>query len=70
MSEYLPQPDLECERIAALGCIIAEYFPEDAELFAAMDAQDMLGTVYGQLLVMGEDPDEILEAFGVTEGEN
>ncbi len=70
MSEYLSQPDLERERIAALGYVIAEYFPEDAELFADMDAQDMLGNVYGQLLVIGEDPDKILEAFGVTEGEN
>jgi len=32
-----------------------------------MDEEDQLGYIYGQLLEMGEDPDVILQEFGITE---
>ena len=67
MNEFSPQPNPESERQAALRRIIERFVPEDAEFLDEMDEEDQLGYIYGQLLEMGENPDEILHAFGVTE---
>jgi hypothetical protein len=32
-----------------------------------MDFDDALGFIYGQLMEIGEDPDTVLQEFGVTE---
>ena len=68
MSEFLSQPNPEFERETALRRLIEQYLPEDVEFLGDMDDEDKLGYVYGQLLEQGEDPDEILREFGVTEG--
>ncbi len=67
MSEFLLPSNPELERETALRQVIEQYLPEDAEFLADMDEEDKLGYMYGQLLEMGEDPDEILHEFGVTE---
>lgn len=69
MGEFLPQQsNPEIEREASLAQLVEQYFPEDKEFFSEMDFDDALGFVYGQLLEQGEDPDLILQEFGVTEG--
>lgn len=70
MSEFLSNPDVEREREEALESIITKYFPEYGEFLAGMDAEDLIGAVYGQLLEIGEDADEVLQKYGVTEREN
>ena len=67
MSEFISQPNPELERGTALLRVTEQYFPEDVEFLADMDEGDKLGYIYGQLLEMGKDPDEILQGFGVTE---
>ena len=67
MNEFLSQPNPELERETALRQLIEQYLPEDVEFLADMDEEDKLGYIYGQLLEMGENPDEILREFGVTE---
>ena len=70
MSEVLSQPNPEFDREEALRQLIEQYLPEDVEFLEDMDEEDTPGYVYGQLLEMGEDPDEILQKFGITEGSN
>lgn len=67
MNEFLPQPDPEREREAALWRLIEEYFSEDTDFLADMDEEGQLGYIYGQLFEMGKDPDKVLQKFGVTE---
>ena len=67
MNEFISQPNPELERGMALLRVTEQYFPEDVEFLADMDEGDKLGYIYGQLLEMGKDPDEILQGFGVTE---
>lgn len=67
MSEFLSRPNPEFEREAALEGIIEQYFPVDKEFLNGMDFEDALSCVYGQLLDMGEDPDEVLGEFGAIE---
>lgn len=59
-------PELEAQR--GLAKLIEQYFPEDKEFIMDMDFNDALGFVYGQLLEAGEDPEILLQQFGVTEG--
>lgn len=71
MSEFISRSNPELEREAALLRVIEQYFPEDTDFLADMDEEDKLGYIYGQLLEAGQDPDEILQEFGVTEeGDN
>ncbi|HRJ06619.1 MAG TPA: hypothetical protein PK096_02990 [Candidatus Saccharibacteria bacterium] len=67
MSEFPSSSTPEFEREKALRQVIEQYLPEDAEFLADMDEEDQLGYIYGQLLEMGEDPDVILQEFGITE---
>lgn len=67
MGEFLPPSNPEQEREMGLARLVEQYFPEDAEFVVDMDFDDALGFVYGQLLEQGEDPDEVLHDFGVTE---
>lgn len=67
MSEIFSALNPEFERERGLQALIEKYFPEDSEFLADMDGEDKLGYVYVQLLEQGEDPDEILREFGVTE---
>ncbi len=67
MSEFMSRSNPELEREAALLRFIEQYFPEDTDFLADMDEEDKLGYIYGQLLEAGQDPDEILQEFGVTE---
>lgn len=55
-------------RGATLGSVIEQYLPDDTEFLADMDEEEKLSYIYGQSLEMGEDPDEVLHEFGVTEG--
>jgi hypothetical protein len=52
----------------SLKSVMTEYFPDDPEFFAEFDDEDLLGAVYGALLEIGEDPDEIFKKWGITEG--
>ncbi len=67
MSEHLPQEDHDLERMVRLNRLLETHFPDDIEFIMGMDEQDALGFVYGQLLELGEDPDEVLEQHGITE---
>lgn len=67
MNEHLSQQNPEFERQAALQQLIEQYLPEDIDFLEEMDEEDKLGYIYGQLLELGEDPDEVLHEFGVTE---
>ena len=67
--EYLPQNSDDMERLHAINRLVEEYFPEDVQfvLEQLADEEDVVGFLYGQLLEAGEDPDEILVRYGITE---
>ena len=67
MNEFLSLSDPEREREAALWRLIEEYFSGDTDFLADMDEEGQLSYIYGQLLEMGKDPDEVLQQFGITE---
>ena len=69
MSEFLSQPNLEGEAEKSLFEITAAYLEaEDAAFLDELDEFDAgLNHIYGRLLEMGEDPDEILLKFNVIE---
>ncbi|HEU0266603.1 MAG TPA: hypothetical protein VFQ70_03175 [Candidatus Saccharimonadaceae bacterium] len=73
MSEFLSQPNPEMsnddEIFLRIHQVLDAYFPED-KLFVeveGMDTEDAINFAYTQLLETGEDPDEILREFGLTE---
>ena len=72
MSEHLRQNDDYERRQAGLRALVAEYLgADDAEFIDGMDDEaEQIGYVYGLLLGLGEDPDEVLQEFGVTEGDS
>lgn len=41
------------------------YFPEEWEFVEGLHFEEALGYVYGVLLELGEDPDEVLNEFGI-----
>ncbi|HET7629741.1 MAG TPA: hypothetical protein VFK03_00035 [Candidatus Saccharimonadales bacterium] len=70
MSENLGQDPEQAEQFnaeRALGGVVDNYFPEDAEFLGEMDFEDRLNTVYRQLLELGEDPEVVLAEAGVLE---
>lgn len=73
MTEFFPEQEqnFESERQIGLRALIAERLDaEDAEFIDGMDDQaEIIGYVYGRLLEIGEDPDKLLEEFGIIEGE-
>ena len=77
MSEYIkydnlqvPSEPFERERAKGILEICARFLEQDdVEFIATLDEEETINYLYGRLLNMGEDPDEILERFGVTESE-
>lgn len=69
MSEFQSQPNPEeaTNHERRLSSLIEQYFPEDTEFVAGLSLEEAIGFVYGQLLELHEDPDEILVEFGVIE---
>jgi hypothetical protein len=67
MSEMQPQLDHEHAREVAFASLVEQYFPKDKAFIMEMDFDDALGFIYGQLMEIGEDPDTVLQEFGVTE---
>lgn len=67
MDKFIPENQVEFERTVGYARIIEQYFPEDMEFTAGMDEEELAGFLYGQLLEIGEDPDKIFNAFGITE---
>ena len=62
---------VEFDREKALGQVIDLYLSDDKEfLNKGHDLQERVGAVYGMLLELGEDPDQILEDVGVLEKED
>lgn len=72
MGEILRHDDEYEKRQVGLKELVAEYFvADDAEFIDGMDNEsEQIGYVYGLLLGLGEDPDEVLQEFGVTEGDS
>ena len=70
--EYLPQNAAEVERLLATDRLIRDYFLEDAQFILEQleDEEDITSFLYGQLLEIGEDPEEVLARYGVTETNN
>ena len=58
---------MNSEIIEGCGKVIEEYFPEDMEFYLGFDEEDLVSALYGALLDIGEDPDEVLGEFGVLE---
>jgi len=72
MSEYSPAPDIESEaRLSGLKELAGQYLDiDDVEFLDGIDdEEERLSYVYGRLLELGENPDEILQEFGVIEGD-
>lgn len=68
MSEHLRRNDDYERRRAGLRALVTEYLgAEDAEFIDEMeDETERVSYVYGLLIGFGEDPDEVLQKFGVT----
>jgi hypothetical protein len=67
--EYLPQNSDDMERLLAIDRLIESYFPDDTQfvLEQLRDEEDVVSFLYGQLLEIGEDPEEVLLRYGITE---
>jgi len=68
--DHLPQSTPELDRLMAMQRVVERYFPEDVEFIVRelLDEEDEVSFLYGQLLEIGEDPDEVLAQFGIIEG--
>lgn len=59
---------VEFDREKALDQVIDLYLGDDKEFLSdEHDLEERVGAVYGMLLELGEDPDQILEDVGVLE---
>ena len=70
MSEFINnEPNIEQLRVEGLKEVCERYLdPEDIEFLEEMEDEDeRVGYVYGRLLDIGEDPDDLFEQYGVTE---
>ena len=66
----VPSEPFERERAKGILEICALFLEKDDVAFiATLDEEETINYLYGRLLDMGEDPDETLERFGVTESE-
>lgn len=69
-ADHLSENSFERERGKGMIEICAQFLnQDDVEFMAELDEEGKIAYLYGRLLDMGEDPDEILERFGVTESE-
>lgn len=71
MSEHLPQSNEDLSRLLAIQRLVHDKFPDDEHfmLEELADEQDVNGFLYGQLLEIGEDPDEVMEQYEILEKE-
>lgn len=71
MSEFFTdrEQDFSPERLSGLKKLVAEQLDAaDAEFLDGIgDEAEMIGYIYGRLLLEGKDPDQVLEDYGVTE---
>ena len=70
--ERLPQTSDEMEKLMAIDRLVNTYFPDDIQFILEQlkDEEDVISFLYEQLLEIGEDPDEVLEKYGITESGN
>lgn len=67
-ADHLSENSFERERAKGMIEICAQFLnQDDVEFMAELDEEEKIAYLYGRLLDMGEDPDEILEQFGITE---
>lgn len=71
MSDHLPQSAEDIDRLMAMHRVVEVFFPDDVAfiLEQLLDEEDEISFLYGQLLEVGEDPDEVLTTYGVIERE-
>ena len=57
------------ERRIRVDRLINDFFPDDVPFILEQlkDEDDIVGFLYGQLLEIGEDPDDVLAQYGITE---
>ena len=69
--ESLPRNSNEIERRPRIDRLVGDYFPEDVDFIVQQlkDEEDEINFLYGQLLEIGEDPDEVFARYGITESE-
>lgn len=67
--ETLPQTPADMERLVRIDRLVNDYFPDDVPFMLEQlhDEQDIIGFLYGQLIEIGEDPDDILALYNITE---
>jgi hypothetical protein len=70
--EPLPQNADDMERFVRIDRLLEDYFSDDIKftLEELEDDEDVMEFLYGQLIEIGEDPDEVFERYGVTEGDD
>lgn len=64
---YQAEPNYEGELTNNTERLIGDLFPEDKEFLSDLDTEDTVAALYGMILEIGEDPDEILAKYGITE---
>ena len=71
MSEYLPDSNEDINRLLAIQHLVHDKFPDDEKFILEQleDEEDVNDFLYGQLLEIGEDPDEVMQQYGVLEEE-
>lgn len=67
--ESLPQTGEDVERYVRINRMLEAYFPEDIDFVLQQlhDDEDEMNFLYGQLLEIGENPDEVFAEYGITE---
>lgn len=78
MSEYvrrgdlwIPEALLKRERAESILRVCIDFMDQDdVEFITELDEEETINYLYGRLLDMGEDPEELLAKYGVLEGEN
>ena len=57
------------ERRIRVDRLINDFFPDDVPFILEQlkDEDDIVGFLYGQLLEIGEDPDDVLAQYSITE---
>lgn len=67
--ESLPATSNDMERLVRVDRLVNDLFPDDVPFILEQlhDEDDIMGFLYGQLLEIGEDPDDVLAQYGITE---
>lgn len=71
-NEPQPQSSEDLDHLTSIDRLIQDIFPDDIYFILEQleDEDDVVGFLYGQLLDIGEDPDEVLQRYGITEAGN